>query len=600
MSRAMDERQKILSSFFPIDSWFAVQSHCEHFLLWNTFYRRNPHLFVRDYLGIQLHWYQSIILYMMFRCSFVVIIASRASAKSFIIGVYIVVRSILYPNSKVVLTSAKREQAVLILTEKIDKELYSRSHNLQREMAPVMSSQADTRAEFNNGSEIVVVTCNAKSRGHRSTVNVEEESRELDKKIIDEIISPFMIMRTPPYMMLPEYGDDPRLKEEPCDIHISSSVDERHWLYKTAKDARDQMLAGGDAVFIALDYAISLKHGIRSYAQMIQAKRSCDPITWKIEYENAVLRAGANTYFPYDLVKANQVLKRPFYPRKNEDILTNVKSDINPKKQDGEIRIISCDIASIDRTVNDNSVFAGMRLLPETIVQGSHVSQGYRIQVPYLESHRGSELSGQARRIRQLFNDFEADYIVLDVRNAGIAVYEALAKVMYDDERGIEYAPLRAMNDDVLANRVQFPGAKPLIFCFSASARLNSAMAVGLRCLMVENQIDLLVPLDMGVEEIHKYSRQYASGCTDEERLYWESPFIETMMLVNELVELQYDKAEATGLIRVHEKSGAMKDRYSALAMGCDFASRLSRDLINDSINNTYSTVASCVSSVDF
>lgn len=414
-----DERQAKLHTYFPVDSWFAVKEHCEHFLLWNTFYRRNPHLFVRDYLGIQLHWYQSIILYLMFRCTFVVIIASRASAKSFIIAVYIVARSILYPGSKVVITSAKREQAMLVLTEKIDKELYARSPNLQREMAPVMSSQADTRAKFYNGSEIVVVTCNARSRGHRSTVNVEEESRELDKKVIDEIITPFMIMRSPPYMMLPEYCDDARLREEPCDIHISSSVDERHWLYKTAKDARDVMLAGGDAVFIALDYSISLKHGIRSYAWMVQAKRSCDPITWKIEYENAVLRAGANTYFPYDLVKANQVLKRPFYPRRSEDVVKGVKSDINPKKQDGEIRLISCDIASIDRVANDNSVFAGLRLLPQTKISGGRTTQEYRIQVPYMEAHRGSELSGQARRIRQLFNDFEADYIVLDIRNAG-------------------------------------------------------------------------------------------------------------------------------------------------------------------------------------
>lgn len=181
-----------------------------------------------------------------------------------------------------------------------------------------------------------------------------------------------------------------------------------------------------------------------------------------------------------------------------------------------------------------------------------------------------------------------------------IAVYEALAKIMYDDERGVEYAPLRAMNDDVLANRVQSPGAQPLIYCFSASARLNSAMAVGLRCLMVENQLDLLVPLDVGVDELNKFSRRYAMGVSEDERLYWEGPYIETMLLVNELVELQYDKAEATGLIRVREKSGMMKDRYSALAMGCDFAARLSRDLLNDSMNNNYASVASCVSCVDF
>ena len=41
----------------------------------------------------------------------------------------------------------------------------------------------------------------------------------------------------------------------------------------------------------------------------------------------------------------NRVLKRPFYPRQNEDVLAKVKNKHTIPKQAGEIRIIACDIA---------------------------------------------------------------------------------------------------------------------------------------------------------------------------------------------------------------------------------------------------------------
>jgi hypothetical protein len=65
---------------------------------WVTFYRRNIHRFAEHYLGIKLHLYQIIILYLMNTCPLVVIVASRATAKSFITALYAVCKAILYPN----------------------------------------------------------------------------------------------------------------------------------------------------------------------------------------------------------------------------------------------------------------------------------------------------------------------------------------------------------------------------------------------------------------------------------------------------------------------------------------------------------------------
>ena len=82
----MDERQRELYKHFASDSFLEDEDTVDHFLDWVTFFRRNLHRFATDYLGIKLHLYQIIMLYLMGINHFIVVVASRASAKSFIIA----------------------------------------------------------------------------------------------------------------------------------------------------------------------------------------------------------------------------------------------------------------------------------------------------------------------------------------------------------------------------------------------------------------------------------------------------------------------------------------------------------------------------------
>ena len=50
---------------------------------WCTFYRRNIHRFIEHYFGIQLHFYQKIMIYLMNTCPLVVLLCSRAVGKRF-------------------------------------------------------------------------------------------------------------------------------------------------------------------------------------------------------------------------------------------------------------------------------------------------------------------------------------------------------------------------------------------------------------------------------------------------------------------------------------------------------------------------------------
>ena len=136
---------------------------------------------------------------------------------------------------------------------------------------------------------------------------------------------------------------------------------------KLLKDTVSSKYGDNSACMLATDYSIALKHAIKTRAQLIEAKRSTDPITWREEYENEMLREGANSYFTYGLLTKNQTNKKAFYPRRYEDVRNKHKNPYSIPKQPGEIRILACDMAFIERSnKNDNSCFTCIRALPES------------------------------------------------------------------------------------------------------------------------------------------------------------------------------------------------------------------------------------------
>ena len=102
-------------------------------------------------------------------------------------------------------------------------------------------------------------------------------------------------------------------------------------------------------------------------------------------------------------------------------------------------------------------------------------------------------------------------------------------------------------------------------------------MAVNVLDLIKSGKIELPVPLSVAEESLLKIN-EYATTDDEFTVLYYRRPFMETGLLLDEMVNLEYEKLEQTGMIRLTESSSARKDRYVSFAMGCHFATELSRD----------------------
>ena len=171
-----------------------------------------------------------------------------------------------------------------------------------------------------------------------------------------------------------------------------------------------------------------------------------------------------------------------------------------------------------------------------------------------------------------------------------IAIYDLLAKVMYDEERGVEYSPLSCMNDDSIANRIKVDGANPCIFAINASQKLNSDIALDFRRILETKKIDLLISFEQASEEVLPDIKEYNSSPDADTQFFYESPFLETQALISETTSLIYEKKQDTGVIVIREQGVNRKDRYTSCSYGSYFSSMLEKDLVSHNEDYEYAT----------
>lgn len=575
---------------FPSTHYLSKPKNVLNTIAWITFFRRNMHRCAIDYFGIKLYPYQSLMLYLLGICDLFNTVGSRCIAKSFIIGLYSCCHATLYPHSEIVIVSATVKQAELIITKKIQGELMRSSPQLRAEIKDIKRVDQNLCVIFHNGSTITV----ANDRGARSTLLIREESRMIKKEIDDSVFSPFQHVRNIEYMHNPFYSNIPECIEEPKDVYITSSwLDNGHWMWEIADEAFKQMMHNGKQILLAFDLSVVIEHKLKTLNYLKREKKKLDNLSWRIEYLNERVKENTSAFFTYQELLRQQKILRPFYPRRTIDVLSNKKNPFDIPKQIGEIRIVACDMAFVEGKKNDNSIFSCIRALPESTThsvgdKNISIDNGYRRQVTYMDSVQGGDIDMQAIRIRQLFEDFHADYIVLDMRNGGIGVYDRLAKVMYDDDRQIEYSPLKCMNDESIANRVKIPNANSCIFAVIASQKLNSEIATTLKTTLQDNKLDLLIPYNKALEEQLPKIDEYRTATELSDQLFYERPYLETQEFIAETNGLLCERKEQTGVIVVSERGSNCKDRYTSVSYGNYFISLLEQDLASSNDNYDY------------
>ncbi len=531
--------------------------------LWCSFYRGNPHRFASDYLHLNLHLFQKILLVMMNLSSVTVFIGSRGIGKTFLSAVFCTVRCILYPGTKICIASGTRGQGINVL-EKIILELKPNSPELAAEIDEKQTKINGTNAQivFKNTSYIKVVTASDSARGNRANLLLLDEFRMISKDVIDTILRKFLTQkRMPRYESLTkEERKREYAKERNMTMYLSSAYFVDHWSYLKCTDTARFMLDDQKKQFVCgLPYQLSLEEGLidRETVADEMAETDFNEVKFEMEYEALWYGNADGAFFDFSSISKNRKIKYPMLPNKLSSLLGSSAETRITSKQNGEIRILSADIALMSSKKNNNdatAIFVG-QLVPTKAGR-------YCSNIVYADSYEGLRTDDQALVIRRLFDEYECDYIVLDTNGIGLGVYDALARDILDPETGEIYPAVSCCNNTEMASRCAVMGAEKVVWSIKASANFNSDCAFLLREAFRSGRIRLLCT-EYDAENYLGEIKGYKS-LSPSEKIKIQMPYINTTLLVDELTKLQYE--ESGGKVKVYEKSGMRKDRYSALS----------------------------------
>lgn len=500
-------------------------------------------------------------LVMMFWSTTFVWIASRGQGKTFISAVYCVTRCILYPGTKVCIASGTRGQAINVL-EKITLELKPNSPELRYEIREEKINGTNAYISFHNTSVIKVVTASDSSRGNRGNVLLLDEYRLISKDIIATVLSKFLTQqRMPRYS---ELSDAERqreyAKEKNLTLYLSSAYWKDHWSYTKCVDTLKAMCDPDRRQFVcSFPYQLSIFEGLLQPDFVADEMSESDFSDIKFSMEMGALFYGSDedSFFDFSSISKNRKIKYPLLPNR---LSVKVGNNVNvriPPKQYGEFRIISADIALMSSKKHNNDATAIFinRMVP---TRGGR----YINNIIYTDTYEGLRTEHQALEIRRLYDEYMCDYIVLDTNGLGLGVYDCLSREIVDTDTGEIYPALSCCNNTEMASRCTVPGAEKVIWSIKASAQFNSDCAFLLREGFRSGRIRLLeteYDAESSLNEIRGYK-----SLNPPEQLAFQMPYIQTTLLIDELTKLMHE--ESGGKVKVTERPGMRKDRYSSLS----------------------------------
>lgn len=540
--------------------------------VWAGFYRANPHRFVVDYLNIKLKLFQKILLYAMMHNNFFMYIAARGQGKTWLTALFCVVRCILFPKTKICIASATRPQAnevLLKITDDFMKNYGFGSENLRREITYAAVGANKAVIEFANGSWIRVVTAADSGRGARANILLVDEFRMVDLDTINTVLRRFLTApRQPNYLNNPKYA---HMLERNKEFYMSSAWYKNHWSFEKAKAYTVNMLDDTKKYFICgLPYQVSVKEGLLSREQIEDemSETDFDEVKWSMEMDCLFFGDTEGAFFSFDDIGCRRTLQTAIYPPS----FINNKTYKIPELAMNERRIMSVDVALMasNKHRNDASAIIINSAIPTN-------NNNYVSNIIYLENHDGLNTDELALVIRRLFRLYKCTDLVVDTNGSGLGVFDALIRDMVDPETGELYGALSCCNDKDMAARCKVANAPEVIWSIKANASFNNEICILLRSGFKQGKINLLVS-EFEAEEILKDKIKGYAKMQPFEQLQYKMPYIQTTLLIYELTKLEHE-IKGTN-IKIIEKTGMRKDRYSSLAYNYWVQCQLEREIL--------------------
>ena len=274
-------------------------------------------------------------------------------------------------------------------------------------------------------------------------------------------------------------------------------------------------------------------------------------------------------FFTFDDISNRRKLKTAVYPTSITNNSRNLKiPDLVPNER----RILSVDVALMasKKQNNDASAIIINSAIPTN-------NNNYTANIVYMENHEGLTTDELALVVRRLFNMYKCTDLTLDCAGVGLPIFDMLIQDIVDPTTGELYPALSCCNDKVMAERCKVDNAPKVIWSIKASASFNNEICTLLRSGFQNGKINLLIS-EFEAEEVLRDKIKGFAKMPAYEQMQYKLPYIQTTLLVYELINLEYE-IKGTN-VKITEKSGMRKDRYSSLAYNYWVQCQLEREML--------------------
>ena len=519
-----------------------------------AYWREYPDMFI-DFLQdggdptrdrkLKFYFYQRVFLRAAMRYKYVYMVFPRAYSKSFLSVMVLMCRCVLYPRSKLFVTSGGKEQAAGIIKEKVT-EICTLVPAFERELdrRPGKTKEGKDYCQymFKNGSYFDNIAARESSRGKRRHGGLIEECVGVDGTILSEVIIPTMNVSR----LCMDGTTQPEETLNKSQIYVTTAGWKNTFAYDKLiqllvwmiTEPKKAMVMGG-----TWRIPVLMKLLDRNFLQDLKKDGTFNEASFSREYESKWSGTVADAFFNGEVFDRNRQLQKPEY------------------EHSGRSGALSYYVLSVDvGRKGCDSVVCVFKVTPQQM--GGAIKSLVNIYT-FSDEH----FEDQAIRLKKLFYKYKAKRIVIDGNGLGIGLVDYMIKSQVDPDTGDVYPDFGVYNDEEAYYKKYKTNIteQDAMYIIKANAPINTEAHANAQTQLQSGKVKFLI--DERVAKTKLLGTKVGQNMKPEERSNYLYPFTLTSILKEEMMNLR-EENEGVNIILKQANRGIRKDKFSAFEYG--------------------------------
>ena len=519
-----------------------------------AYWREYPDMFV-DFLQdggdptkerkLKFYFYQRVFLRAAMRYKYVYMTFPRAYSKSFLSVMVLMCRCVLYPRSKLFVTSGGKEQAAGIIKEKVQEIcnlVPAFDREIDRRPGKTREGKDYVCYVFKNGSYFDNIAASEKSRGKRRHGGLIEECVGVDGEILSQVIIPTMNVSR----LCMDGTTQPAETLNKSQIYVTTAGFKNTFAYDKliqllvwmVTDPTKALIMGG-----TWRIPVLMKLLDKNFLQDLKRDGTFNEASFDREYESRWTGTVADAFFNGEVFDRNRNLQKP-------------EMEHSGRTSAQGYYVVSVDVGR----KGCDTVICIFKVTPQAM------GLAYKSLVNIF-TVANEHFEDQAIMIKKMYYRYKAKRVVIDANGLGIGLVDYMVKSQIDPETGDEYPDFGVYNDDEgYYKRFRTDNTEyDAMYLIKANAPINTEAHANAQTQLSSGRVKFLI--DERLAKSKLLGTKVGQNMKPHERAEYLKPFTLTSILKEEMMNLR-EENEGVNIILKQANKGIRKDKFSAFEYG--------------------------------